>query len=461
MKRGRCWLWVVVFVLIGRASAEARLASQLSLSVGEEYTDNVFFSAQKQHDLITVVTPTLSLIYQPSATSGSRFTVDINAPAEIFARHSELNNIGDRLSLRARFSYPYSRRLSFEFTECLGRLGQARNGGIGDVRRDEGSGSGGGSGSSGGFGGGRGQGQSGGCGGGGGFGGGESGSSQSLGNEGELVTSGELLENNFEASGRFLTTPNLSLRGMYEWRYVSFIDTGGRETSHAGEFEATYSRWRQHNLRARYRIEFLKSRNGETDMIHDVDIGDDFLSTQQIRLTPTLTLSASTGISLATGGGKFRLGNKSDVRLFKLWQTAAFEIGMRRGLTGSFGVGGPSFTTSFFSHFTISLTRRLNAFVAADYSMFDTDEEDFNTFIAGAGFSYNIFYWLSANLAYSYRRATPEGNSLSSTSSLQGKSNSNTVFLMFSAAFDLWPNLGLGRHLNQSLPLSSSPSETP
>ena len=146
-RRGGCWLWVMVIILIGKGSAEARFASQFSLSTGEEYTDNVFFSENKQSDFITVITPTLGLIYQPSSTSASKFTADLNVPAEIFARHSELNNIGDRLSLRTRFNYPYSRRLSFVFTDCLGRLGQARNGGFGDARQGEGFGGGGASGS--------------------------------------------------------------------------------------------------------------------------------------------------------------------------------------------------------------------------------------------------------------------------------------------------------------------------
>ena len=79
MKRVRCWVWGLAFVLIGSGNSEARLASQLSLSVGEEYTDNVFFSERKQHDLITVVTPRLRLIYQPSSVSASRLTQDLRS----------------------------------------------------------------------------------------------------------------------------------------------------------------------------------------------------------------------------------------------------------------------------------------------------------------------------------------------------------------------------------------------
>jgi hypothetical protein len=282
-----------------------------------------------------------------------------------------------------------------------------------------------------------------------------------------LVTSGEILENSFESSGDFLFTPKLSLRGAYQWRYIAFVDAGGREASYGGEVEASYRIWRQHTLRAQYRIEFLKSRNGETNVIHDVDFGNGFFSDKLIHLTPTLTLSGSTGLSFSTEKGKFRPEHKLDVYLKKIWRTAEFEIGARRGLTGSFGVGGLSFTTSFFSHFTLSLTRRLNTFVAADYSMFNTDQEDFNTFIAGAGIGYSIFSWLSANLAYTYRQTIPDGSSSSSTSSFQGKTDSNTVFLMLSAAFDLWPQLGLGRNMGgiQGLPAASpsgisSPSST-
>lgn len=452
----------MVFILIGKGSAEARLASQLSLSVGEEYTDNVFFSENKRHDLITVITPKLGLIYQPSSTSASRVTVDLNAPAEIFARHKELNNIGDRLSLRTRFDYPYSRRLSFAFTECLGRLGQARNGGSDDARRGEGIGGGGGSDNLGSLGGITGQGQGSGCGGSGGFGGAGSGGSRSFANEGNLVTSGEVLENSFEAIGDFLTTPNLSLHGAYQWRYVAFVDAGGKETSHGGEIGASYNVWRQHTLQARYRIEFLKSRNGETDTLHDVDFGNGFFSDQKIQLTPTLTLSGGTGISFSTEKGRFRIEHKLDAYLKKIWRTAEFEIGARRGLTPSFGVGGTSFTTSFFSHFTISLTRRLNAFVAADYSLFNTAQEDFNTFIAGAGIQYNIFYWLSASLAYTYRRADTGGSSSRSTLLQQGKADSSSVFVMLSAAFDIWPQVDFGRDLGGfQKPSFGSPSGTP
>jgi opacity protein-like surface antigen len=192
-------------------------------------------------------------------------------------------------------------------------------------------------------------------------------------------------------------------------------------------------------------LEYIKSRNGDTNLVPNIDIGDDFFSSRQIHLTPTLTLSVGNGIALRTGDEKFRIEHTLDVSLVKLWQTALFEIGVRRGITGSYGVSGPSYTTSFFSGFTIMFSRRLSAFAFSDFSLFDTDDEDFNTFTAGGGLRYGITSWLSAQLAYSYNWFDPKGNTSGSSFFRQEKTNSNNVFLSLSTAFDLWPNWGLAR----------------
>ena len=43
----------------------AAFASQFSLGVGETYSDNIFFSKDKEHDFVSLVTPTLTLLYAP------------------------------------------------------------------------------------------------------------------------------------------------------------------------------------------------------------------------------------------------------------------------------------------------------------------------------------------------------------------------------------------------------------
>ena len=44
----------------------AAFASQFSLSVGEQYSDNIFFEKKKEHDFVTIITPTLTLFYAPA-----------------------------------------------------------------------------------------------------------------------------------------------------------------------------------------------------------------------------------------------------------------------------------------------------------------------------------------------------------------------------------------------------------
>jgi hypothetical protein len=196
--------------------------------------------------------------------------------------------------------------------------------------------------------------------------------------------------------------------------------------------------------------------------VHDIDVGDDFLTSREIRLTPTLTVFAATGLSLATGDSDFRLVHKLDLSLTRVWQTATFAIGVRRGLTGSFGVSGPSFTTNFFSYFNTQLTRRLTGIASTSFSLFDTDDSDFKVFQVQVGMQYWVMSWLSANLAYNYSWLDPESSSADSSASSgflrNAKTDSNSVFLSLAAYFDLWPNLSLARGVSSSLLFPFSPS---
>jgi hypothetical protein len=99
-----------------------------------------------------------------------------------------------------------------------------------------------------------------------------------------------------------LVSRNITLNATYANGYTAFIDAGGNEISNTIGVRGVYQ-WRQeHNLHAGYTIGLLRSRDGENSVIHNFDIGDDFFSNTQIQLTPTLTLSATTGISLNASG---------------------------------------------------------------------------------------------------------------------------------------------------------------
>ena len=132
----RWWSAILVCstVTLFPGQAVARFASQFSLSVGEEYNDNIFFSEEKTHDFVTVITPALHFIYEPQFRLNSRLTVDMNAPAEIYVRHGEQTNIGDRFSLRTRYYYPYSQNLTFSISDDVCRIGKTRLSGFDESR---------------------------------------------------------------------------------------------------------------------------------------------------------------------------------------------------------------------------------------------------------------------------------------------------------------------------------------
>jgi len=451
-------------IVVAEPSAQANWTSRFSLATGELFSDNIFFSQDKEYDFVSMVIPSLSLAYKPSGYPEPTLTASLSSPVEIFARNSDLNNIGDNIWLQANYIYRYSPRLDFTLSERLLRRGESRTGRFGGVSGDGGGGIGGGGlgggGMSGGFGGLSGVsgfgssgfgGGGGGCSGGGLSGGGlglSSGGDGTVLDEGDLVTRGERLQNQLGGDARFQYTQNLDFRGGYCWDSIWFLGSGGRETAHSFNIEGNYRFRRQHNFRVRYRISLLQLRDGTDDIVHDFDIGDDFISQQEIRLTPTLTLRASTGISLARGNSgenKFRLENRLNVELIRVWRTAQLTMGVNRGLTSSYGVSGPSFTTRFFSRFSIQVSQRLAGFAGAEYSLFDAEDADFETLQAFLGLQYWFTSWLSANLAYSYQWTGSQSGSLAQESLGSGDTDSHSVFLFFAVHFDIWPNWGLAR----------------
>jgi len=446
---GSVLFWgATVFLLLFVKEAGARFASRLSLSTGEEYNDNIFFNEDKKADFVTVITPTLSFLHQRGGQNSPIWNADLSAAGQIYARHSELNNFGDRLTAQTSYFYPYSSRLTVRMSDCLERRGATRLGAY----------AGGGLASSGGFGrlstqGGFSGVSNGGC--------GSYGSIGSLSTRTDQATSarnidvvglGETLENRFSVQSGFQYSPTLNFGAMYSWRYMAFFDEGGMEQSHAISLRGTYSRWRQHNLYASYGPEFFRSREGGYTTIHNIDFGDDFLTSRQIQLTPTLSLFASTGLALRTNANKFGVTHRMDVSIAKLWRTALLAGGVRRGLTGSYGIDGISYTTGFYGYFHIYLSRRLLGVAAVDFSMFETEttRNDFRTFQVVAGLQYWITNWLSANLAYNYRQLTPDNFSAADSNLRQLKANANSIFIALAAHFDLWPNFSLARGMAAS-----------
>ena len=281
----------MVFVcLLSANRAEARFAIKLSPTLGELYTDNIFYTKNKEADFVTTITPTLSILYAPEGQTVPILNLNISPSGVIFARHSELNNFGDNWGLNGGYTYQYSPDLSFSVSDVLGRQGNYRLGPltqgafqlpstptspppVGGTLPGQGN--------------------------------------QNLSNFTSGGSGSSQLWNNFSLRGTYLYRPGISFTGGYTNNFINYLDQGGTDLYQTIGFRGVYN-WRQeHNLHAGVYINIYNNRNNNNvnnvnnrnnnNVVINFDLGDDYFSNFQINLSPTLTLAASTGISLNIG----------------------------------------------------------------------------------------------------------------------------------------------------------------
>lgn len=412
---------VVLISLVLPTSSWAAFASQFSFGVGEEYNDNIFFSKQKDHDFISTLVPTLSFFYAPAGQTEPTATLSIAPMGELYARHSELNNFGKNFLIQGAYAYRYSPQLSFDFADNFQRQGPTRTGGFGQPLHLQTGPTTPGSGLT---------------------------DSQDLKN---FTSQGDQITNSFGINGSYLYRPDVSFTGFYRNTVAQFLDAGGTEVSNTIGARGIYN-WRQdHNLHAGYSISINKSRDGDEDgIIHNFDFGDDYFSNYNLQLTPTLSLTASTGLSFNAGNDGPTIANNTNITITKLWEAGVLNAGLRKGLTPSFGVAGTSDTTSIFTTLAFRFSEKLSTNADVNLSFYDTEDVNFKTFEAGMGLQYMINSWLSAALNYRFRWID-SGSGANQTDLLnKGIVNSNSVFLVLTGRFDLWPNIGLARGLSST-----------
>ena len=421
---------------------EARFASRFSLSVGEEYNDNIFFANQREYDFITFIVPKLTFLYIPETEIQPTFTFDIAPTGQIYARHSERNNFGfsENAAVNSGYTYQVSPRLSLHLSDSLRTRGRSRTQGglddnLGSVDVPTGFPL--------------------------------PGSVVPSGSQGQVgdVTLGDVITNQFSLHGKFLYSPDITVTGSYSNGFTAFVDQGGNQLNNSFGVRGVYHWLPEHNLHAGFRLGIIKSRTGEDNLVYSFDLGDDYFSSRTIQLAPTLTLSLATGLSLNVGKGGPRVANNSSATLIKIWERAQLSAGVRKALTDSLGVAGLSDTTTLSSNFNIRLTEHLTGSARANYSFYDTNQVNFSLFNASAGLQYWITTWLSSSLTYTHRFRDSGAGAQNTSLRNSGNAHSNSVVLVFTSHFDIWPNVGLANALTPSfvypvvLPQSSQPSD--
>jgi hypothetical protein len=450
--RSRIWVsWLLLVVgivyLISANRAEARFAISFSPTLGELYTDNIFYTKNKEADFVTTITPTLSILYATEGQTAPSLNLNIWSSGLIFARHSELNNFGDNWGLNGGYTYQYSPQLTFFVSDVLGRQGPYRLGVQGSESFTQGAfrlpspptsppptggtlpGQG----------------------------------SQNLSN---FTSGGSQFWNNFFLQGSYRYRPDISFTGAYQNNFVDYINQGGSDLYQTIDFRGIYN-WRQeHNLHAGVSVNIFNNRNtsnvnnrNNNNVVVNFNLGDDFFSNYQIQLSPTLTLAASTGISLNAGNNGPPVANNTNITLTKIWETATLSGGVQHGLTSSYGVAGISNTTSVNGQFSYQVTEKLSTLAGINFSFYDTDDGNFQTFQASAGARYQFTPWLACNFFYAHRWTDSSTSAAQSSSGIlqTGLVRANAVYLALTANFDLWPNTGLSRSIAVPTALITTP----
>lgn len=180
-------------------------ASQFSLTVGEGYSDNIFFTQDKVHDFVTVTVPTVSLLYAPDGQAAPTLSLSFSPNGQIFARNSELTNFGENLLFNGAYTYQYSPRLSFFASNNFQRVGETRTVGLTNegffqipvpialppLSAET--------------------------------------VPESARNLKDFITGGDQLISYFSLQGSYVYRPEVSFSGGYTSTYTNFIDQGGRE----------------------------------------------------------------------------------------------------------------------------------------------------------------------------------------------------------------------------------------
>jgi len=210
LKTWSSWGLIIGFIFCFYDFADAAFASKFSLTVGELYSDNIFFSNEnKDHDFVTTITPKLSLFYAPYGENVPTLNVNISPTQEIYARNSKLNNF-DGWNVDGGYTYRYSPRLNFYVSDNFARqtqLGPLRQG-IFDLPAPPTSPPPPG------------------------------GTIPGTGNE-SLVnyqTGGDKIWNNFALQGGFLYRPDMQFTARYYNNFTKFIDQGGTDVYHNIDF---------------------------------------------------------------------------------------------------------------------------------------------------------------------------------------------------------------------------------
>ena len=368
-----------------------------SVSVSEQYNDNVFFDDQGAEDFVTSIHEGLSLSYQRPRLSLSLSTGN---SSQLYARQTQENSAtGAQYGTLTAASQP-SERLSLTLSDSMARVDRTRNGSA-------------------------------------------PGSSSELpaaeqpspdAQASVLLSRGSALTNSFGSSASYLLAPRWTAGLTYNNSLSDFSDPGGSDITNRFGLSLGYA-WRPTtSISVFYSYSRFDTQNFPHTQSHNPALGFSH------RFDPTWSVSASTGIyvrsPLTSGRGvSTTVGPTFSASVTKLFERASLVGGAAQQITGSGGVAGASTTLSAFLGYQAQLLEKVSGSLYASYGHFDTDQTTYEFVTGTAVLSMPFWRYFRGGLSYSYRW---RDNTQATANTTAGVVDGNLVQLYVSASYPVW-----------------------
>ena len=349
-----------------------------TLSIREEYNDNVFLSNRnRRSDLITSFTPGLTLSLQ---TAAYRLSAGYDFSAEVYADNSQLSNVGDRQNLFLDASYSFSPGLTLSLTDRFTRTyntPQTSVAGIATGRT-------------------------------------------------------EVTSNTFAPGLSYTLTPGDTLRLVGSYAITRIQQAQQQPLSSNSDVYGVDSNL-DHTFTPRltgtvgYQVQRFEFETGDSSTVHTPRLGGRY------QITPTLTASVSGGASIQTSGAGTEITPSATVSLTQQFSFGAATLTYNRSVspvatlaqtTDNQSIGGTLLVTT--------LVRGLSLTFAPGYNTSESSTVNVKTFTADLAASYQLTRTISVFGSYTLLRQQSSG-----ASTLTGDVDQNRVFVGLQTRFPI------------------------
>lgn len=391
----------ITVVSSSRSSIAAPVELRPHVSLSEQYNDNIFFDDRRKDDFITGVGVGLGLTYR-----GRRLNASLNGGtrAQFFAKSTRENDLAGQQHGTVTATYEASPRLRLAVSDSLTHVDRTRTGGPLPASEAPA----------------------------------EGGELPPPGTDAStLLSRGDAFSNFFAARGSYLFAPRWSGELAYQNSVSDFDNPGGTDLTNRVGLTGAYAWSETIGLNASYnysRLDFSGEDATDTES-HSISLGAGY------NPDPLWSFAASAGVyvnnplSSNHDSASTRIGPTFNLTATRAFERVALTAGASQQITTSGGVAGVSTTRTFFGQCDARLYRRLNGFVRASYSHFDTSQTNLDVAQVHTGLTFPVWRYFDAGLTYSYRL---RDSSNSTTTTSQGTVDGNVVRLFVSASYPVW-----------------------